>query len=77
MYSVVGLQEGISCNVSKVIPLRDFLRSGVHHMRQKYAAKFPVVTIDDVQSQMIEWARDPGARARGEVPPCWQLAVDG
>lgn len=73
---LVGLQSNISCDMEKVIPAADFLSFGVHHMRQRYAAGFPVATIHDAYADILHFASDPSARSAGSVPQCWQDAVD-
>ena len=64
------------CNIKKVIPARSWFDFAVHHQRQRYAHKFPIVTIHDVHDSFITFARDSTAREWGEIPQCWRDYVD-
>jgi hypothetical protein len=70
-----GLQPDISCNVDKVIPANMYCQHGVHHARQRYAADVPLITMDDVMANALEFARDHDNWSLGDVPTCWQNAV--
>jgi len=80
--AAIGMQPGIGCDAQKLIPnpLGDTDAVTVHHMRQTYAASFPqkgLASVDYVLNDVLRFARDPDAVARGDIPPCWQAAVAG
>ena len=76
---LVGIQENISCDAQKIVPVISFLRSSiVHHMRQRYIKDWPDQhehSLDGWYDDFTTFAKDPEALAAGEVPYCWKQAL--